>query len=81
MGIQRQGYRWTRILYTVHGLSTEAPDRYGIVLIEAAMGRIFEVTEKNDVVWEFVVSQLSDYEGLIDTGPERAGTDGVQVRR
>lgn len=45
------------------------------------MGRIFEVTEKNDVVWEFVVSQLSDYEGLIDTGPERAGTDGVQVRR
>ncbi|KAL4922928.1 hypothetical protein BDW62DRAFT_5141 [Aspergillus aurantiobrunneus] len=40
--------------------------RNGNVLIaEAATGRIFEVCDDGDVVWEFVVPELSDYRGLM----------------
>jgi WD40 repeat protein len=36
-----------------------------VLIAEAATGRIFEVTGKGDVVWEFVVPQLSDYRGVM----------------
>lgn len=32
-----------------------------VLICEAATGRIFEVTESGDLVWEFVVPQLQDY--------------------
>lgn len=36
-----------------------------VLISEAATGRIFEVTEDGDVVWEFVVPQLQDYKGVM----------------
>ncbi|KAL4869468.1 hypothetical protein BDV12DRAFT_82036 [Aspergillus spectabilis] len=37
-----------------------------VLIAEAATGRIFEVTQEQDVVWEFVVPQLSDYRGVMN---------------
>lgn len=36
-----------------------------LLICEAATGRIFEVTEGGDLVWEFVVPQLQDYKGVM----------------
>lgn len=36
-----------------------------VLLCEAATGRILEVTETGETVWEFVVPQLSDYKGVM----------------
>ncbi|KAJ5180215.1 hypothetical protein N7492_003425 [Penicillium capsulatum] len=41
--------------------------RGGNVLIcEAATGRIFEVTEEGDLVWEFIVPQVQGYQWVMD---------------
>ncbi|KAJ5570206.1 uncharacterized protein N7459_009636 [Penicillium hispanicum] len=37
-----------------------------VLVCEAASGRIFEVTECGDLVWEFVVPQLQDYKKVMD---------------
>ncbi|KAF7595696.1 hypothetical protein BBP40_005140 [Aspergillus hancockii] len=42
-----------------------------IVVCEAAPGRVIEVTEGGEVLWEFVVPQLSDYRGVL--GEEKLG--------
>ncbi|PIG88576.1 hypothetical protein AARAC_000975 [Aspergillus arachidicola] len=39
-----------------------------VVLCEAATGRILEATESGEVVWEFVVPQLSDYTAVLGEG-------------
>ncbi|KAL3465570.1 hypothetical protein BJX64DRAFT_297233 [Aspergillus heterothallicus] len=36
-----------------------------VLVAEAATGRIFEVTEGGDIVWEFVVPQVNDYSGVM----------------
>lgn len=39
-----------------------------VLISEAATGRIFEVSERGDVVWGFVVPQLQDYKGVMAKG-------------
>ncbi|KAE8370927.1 hypothetical protein BDV27DRAFT_165065 [Aspergillus caelatus] len=55
-------------LFTPFMGSAQKLQNGNVVLCEAATGRVLEVTESGDVVWEFVVPQLNDYTAVLGEG-------------
>ncbi|KAB8072056.1 hypothetical protein BDV29DRAFT_158894 [Aspergillus leporis] len=55
-------------LFTPFMGSAQRLENGNVVICEAATGRILEVTETGELVWEFVVPQLSNYRSVLGEG-------------